>query len=178
MQLIESTDGAKAAEFSRQFMTSLTAKGATMEVMGMKQTVTFMPEAFTHDGVSVMAQKVDTAMPAQADPAADPAAPAVAAPVTTTSYFAGVDDFLGLATGSEQGMRQLIDAVRDKGPRLAPAGALAQALTATKARKDSVVMFLSFGALLGAAVTGGPQSMVMSLGFDEARMRIFVAASR
>jgi hypothetical protein len=182
VQLVESTDGAKAADFSRQFMTSLTAKGATMEVMGMKQTVTFVPEAFAHDGVSVMAQKVDTAMPAQADPAADPAAdqaaPAVAAPVTTTSYFAGIDDFLGLATGSEQRMRQLIDAVRNKGPRLAPAGALAQALTATKGRKDSVVMFLSFGALLGAAETGGPQSMVMSLGFDEARMRIFVAASR
>lgn len=159
-------------------MTALTAKGATMEVMGMKQTITFTPEAFTHDGVAVMAQKVDTALPAQTDPAADAAAPAAAPPVTSTSYFAGVDDFLGLATGSDQAMRQLIDAVRDKGPRLVPAGGLAQALTATKARKDSVVMFLNFGALLGAAEAGAPQSMVMSLGFDEAHMRIFLAASR
>jgi hypothetical protein len=179
LQLVESTDGAKAADFSRQFMTSLTAKGATMEVMGMKQTVTFTPEAFAHDGVNVMAQKVETAMPAPAaDPAADPAAPVAAAPVTSTSYFAGVDDFLGLATGSEQGMRQLIDAVRNKGPRLAPAGALAQAMAATKARKDSVVMYMNLGALLGGAEAGGPQSIVMSLGFDEARMRIFMAAGR
>jgi hypothetical protein len=178
VQLVESTDGAKAADYSRRFMTSLTASGATMEVMGLKQTFTFTPEAFAHDGVSVMAQKVETAMPAPADPAADPAAPAVAAPVMSTSYFAGIDDFLGLATGSEQAMRQLIDAVRNKGPRLAPAGALAQALAATKARKDSVVMFMNMGALVGAAETGGLQSMVMSVGFDEARMRLFLGASR
>jgi hypothetical protein len=175
VQLIETTDGARAADYSRQFMTAMMSSGATVDVMGVKQTITFVPEAFSYEGVSVMAQKIDTALPAQA---AEGEAAAPAAPVTTMSYFAGVDDFFGLASGSEQAMRQLIDAVRDKAPRLAPAGALAQATAATRARKDSVVMYMNLGALTGGAETGAPQSLVMSLGFDEARMRLFLAAGR
>lgn len=172
VQLVETTDGARAAEYSRQFMTALMKTGAQMDVMGVKQTITFVPEAFTHEGVSVMGQKIEIEMPEQAA-----GAQAAGQAVTTMSYFAGVDRFLGLASGSEQAMRQLIDAVRDKAPRLQPAGAMAQATKAIQARKDSVVMYMNLGAL-GAAGTGGPESVVMSLGFDEARMRVFLAAGR
>lgn len=182
VQLFETSEGAKAAAFSRQFMTTLMAKGATTEVAGVKQTVTFVPEAFTHEGVTVMAQKVDIHMQAEGEQAGvqageQPAEQPADAPFTTTSYFAGLDEFLGLATGSEQGMRQLIDAVRDKAPRLAPAGGLAKAIEVTRGRKDSMIMFMDFGAF-GAGDTGGPKSMLMSLGFDEARMRMFLSPSR
>lgn len=185
MQLVETTDGAKAAEYSRQFMTALMSKGATMDVMGVKQTITFVPDAFTHDGVAVMGQKIDTQMPTEAtgeatgdaagEAGAEQGVQAAAQPVTTTSYFAGVDRFFALASGSEQAMRQLIDAVRDKAPRLQPAGALIQATDAIKARKDSAIMYMNLGAL-GAGT--GPQSIVMSFGFDGDRMRLFMAAGR
>jgi hypothetical protein len=39
-------------------------------------------------------------------------------------------------------------------------------------------MYMNLGALTGGAETGAPQSLVMSLGFDEARMRLFLAAGR
>jgi hypothetical protein len=181
VQLIETTDSAKAMEYSRQFMSEYVAKGPPMEIMGMKQTITFTPEAFVHDGVSAAMQKTKLEMPAQGDataaqqPAQQPA-PAPGA-FDTTSYLAGIDGFLGMATGEEQTMRQLIDAVHDKAPRLQAGPALAQATAATRARKDSLMMFLDLAAL-GAAAADAPKGIVMSLGFEQAQMRIFLAAGR
>jgi hypothetical protein len=177
VQLIEAKDGAQAASQTRKLMETFAAKGAPLEIMGMKQTISFTPEAFAHDGVTVMMQQTRTEMPAPAgDQAAQAAPPAES--FESKSYFAGVDQFLGMAMGEEQNMRQLIDAVRGKAPRLEAGGALGQAMAAARARKDSGVMFMNLGAMLGEGAAGMPQAVVLTFGFEEARTRVFVAAGR
>jgi hypothetical protein len=178
VQLLETRDGAQAVSQSRKLMEMFAARGAPLEIMGMKQTISFTPEAFAHDGVTVMMQQTRTEMaaPAQADPAAPADQPVQS--FESKSYFAGVDEFLGVAMGEEQSMRQLIDAVRGKAPRLEVGGALGQAMAAARARKDSGLMFMNLGALLGAAAAGMPQAVVLTFGFEETRMRLFVAAGR
>ena len=75
-------------------------------------------------------------------------------------------------------MRQLIDAVRGKAPRLQVGGALGQARAAATARKDSALMFMNVGALGGGEVAGMPPAVVFTLGFDDTRIRAFMAAGR
>jgi hypothetical protein len=170
IQLVETSDSAKAASLSRQLMEKFAGKAAPLEIAGVKQTVTFSPEAFAHDGVTVMMQQTTSELPASADAEAPSS-------IDSKGYFAGVDGFLGMAMGEEQDMRRLIDAVRNKAPRLAIDGALAQAVAATRARKDSTLMFMNLGALLDGAA-GVPQAVIMTMGFEDARMRLFVAAGR
>jgi hypothetical protein len=174
VQLLEAKDGAQAAGQTRKMMETFAAKGAPLELMGMKQTISFTPEAFAHDGVTVMMQQTTTEMAA---PAGEGAAQA-AQSFESKSYFAGVDQFLGMATGEEQSMRQLIDAVRGKAPRLEVGGALGQATAAARARKDSGMMFMNLGAMLGGGAAGMPRAVVLTFGFEETRTRVFVAAGR
>src|SRR5690606_28214157 len=94
------------------------------------------------------------------------------------SYLVPVDGFFGMAMGAEQGARQLIDAVRGKAPRLQAAGGLAQAMAATRARQDSVMRYMSRGGLRGGAAPGAPEGVLVTMGFDQARMRVLVAAGR
>ncbi|HWN67914.1 MAG TPA: hypothetical protein VNM90_09750, partial [Haliangium sp.] len=183
VQLIEAKDSAQAASVTRTMMETLAAKGTPLEMMGIKQTITFTPEAFAHDGVTVMMQQTRTevAAPPQ-DPADGEAAEAEqpaqpGASFESKSYFAGVDGFFGMAMGEEQNMRQLIDAVRSKAPRLQVGGALGQARAAATARKDSALMFMNLGALFGGAADM-PQAVVFTFGFDDTRMRMFLAAGR
>jgi hypothetical protein len=174
VQLIEAKDSAQAASHTRKLMETFAARDAPLEIMGMKQTIAFTPEAFAHDGVIVMMQqtKTEVAAPAE-DQAAQPASS-----FESKSYFAGVDGFFGMAMGEEQSMRQLIDAVRSKAPRLQVGGALAQAIAAARARKDSGLMFMNLGAMLGGAAAGMPQAVVLTFGFEQTRMRMFLAAGR
>lgn len=174
VQILESTDSAEAARVARQLMEKLAASGTPIEIMGMKQTSQFTPEAFVYDGVSVMMQTNRTEIAAPADAQ-------VAQPATTIeqkSYFAGLDKLFVMAMGQEQDMRQLIDAARGKGPRLQAGGALAQAVAASKARKDSMLMYMNLGAVLGAAMAGVPQAVVLTTGFEQNRMRVLLAAGR
>ena len=170
IQLIETSDSAQAASLSRQLMEKFAARRAPLEIAGVKQTIAFTPEAFAHDGVTVMMQQTTTELPESPD-AEMPSS------IDSKGYFAGVDGFLGMAMGEEQDMRRLIDAVRSKAPRLSVDGALAGAVAATRTRKDSAMMFMNLGALLGGA-EGAPQAVIMALGFEDARMRLFVAAGR
>jgi hypothetical protein len=174
VQILDSTDGAEAARITRQLMEKLAASGTPLEVMGMKQTSTFTPEAFVYDGASVMMQHNRTEIAAPAD--AQTAQPATA--FEQKSYFTGIDKLFTMAMGQEQDMRQLIDAVRGKGPRLQTAGALSQAVAASKARNDSILMYMNLGAVLGGAAGGVPQAVVLTCGFDQSRMRVLVAAGR
>jgi hypothetical protein len=177
VQLIEVKDNAQAASHMRTLMKTFAAKGAPLEIMGMKQTISFTPEAFTHDGVTVMMQQTRTEMAMPAEDQADQAAQA-AQSFESKSYFAGVDGFLGMAIGEEPSMRLLIDAVRSKAPRQEVGGALGQAMAAARARKDSGMMFMNLGAMLGGAAAGMPQGVVLTFGFDQTRMRLFLAAGR
>jgi hypothetical protein len=173
VQLIEAKDGAQAASHTRKLIETFAASGAPLEIMGMKQTISFTPEAFAHDGVTVMLQQTRTEMTTpgeQAEPAAQS--------FESKSYFAGVDGFLGMAMGEDQSMRQLIDAVRSKAPRLQVGGALGVAVAAARARKDSAMMFINLGAMLGGAAAGMPQGVVLTFGFDQTRTRLFLAAGR
>lgn len=174
VQLLETKDSAQAASATRKLMEAFTASGKPIEMMGVKQTISFTPEAFAHDGVNVMMQQTRTEI---TTPAADPAAQQ---PTTldSTSYFAGVDGFFTMAMGEEASARQLIDVVRGKAPRLQAGGALAKAMAATAARKDSVMMFMDLSAIPGAAGSGAPGALLVTLGFEQAQARMFVAAAR
>lgn len=180
VQLIEVSDSAQAAAYSRKFMEALTAKGATLDIMGVKQTIAFTPEAFEHQGVSVMEQRTTMEIAGASDE--ERAALEAAGATDTRSYFAGVGDYLAMITGEPDAMRGLIDAVRGQAPRLEIEGALARAVDTARARQDSALMFMDLKTLLQGIPAGpaseAPESIVMTLGFPDGRMRMFLAAGR
>lgn len=180
VQLIEVSDSEQAVAYSRRFMEALTAKGATLEVMGFKQTIAFTPDAFEHQGVSVMEQRTTMEITGASDQ--ERAAFEASGAANTRSYFAGVGDYLGMTTGEPEAMHRLIDAVRGEAPRLELGGALAQAVSVARAREDSTLMFMDMKVLLADvpadAASEVPASIVMTVGFPEGRMRTFLAAGR
>jgi hypothetical protein len=174
VQLTEAKPGAQVASHAWKLMETVAAKGVPPEMMGMKQTISFTPAAFMHDGVTVMMQQTRTEMALPADGQAAQ----IASAFESKSYFAEVDGFLGMAMGEERNMRELIDAVRGKASRLQLGGALSRAMIASRARKDSAMVFMNLSALLGEAAAGMPQIVVITFGFEQTRMRVFLATVR
>ncbi len=163
----------------------LMAKGRTFDVMGMKMTMTSAAAPTDHDGVSV--RSFDIAYDAATLPAANRAAmQAMMGPDLTTHYGLGTFDQLGLfAMGNDAiaAAGKVIDAARGKGDHWKPTGAVASALAASKARKDSLVMLMDFGALAAMAPQNGAKKpsgqIVITLGFADgnAHLRMGMSAA-
>ena len=179
IQLLTVSDSAKAAAYARQFGQVVGAQADGIEVMGMKQTISFQPEAFVHDGVSVAVQRTVTDL-GNIDPQQRAAAEAMGT-AEMTSYVAGFDTYMGLAMGTSDRMRALIDAARGKGPGFEPQGDMARALDVTRAREDSLVMLMDLAAMYGSMGTvpeDAPRVIAMTVGFTQGNADLFIGVRR
>jgi hypothetical protein len=151
----------------------LLAKGRTFTMMGMKMTMVANTDPADHDGVAVRGYDITydlSTMPADQRAQMQ----AVMAGNLTTRYEMASFDTLGLFAFGNDAVAvagHAIDAARGKGNHWKPVGEVASALTASKARNDSLVMLMDFGAFASFMPQTGAKKptgqMVMTIGFAD-----------
>jgi hypothetical protein len=174
---------AKAVAKQLDKVYDLMAKGRTFDVMGMKMTMTASADPTDHDGVSV--RGYDVSYDVSKLPAASQAAMKVSmGPGFTTRYELATFDQLGMFAMGNDAIAvagKTIDAARGKGDHWKPTGELARALAASKARKDSMVMLMDFGAFAALAPQPGGKrptgQMVMTVGFADGNAHLRMGMS-
>ena len=167
--LMGSTDAAAMRTAWREMIVGMTKSGGTMEMLGMKVSMTHQPDALEHDGVAVdlFTSKID----ASGMPPEQQAALAAAGSGDQSIHFAAFDQFGAMATAEDDGapMKALIDAARGKGSTYQPSATIQAALDSSKQHGESLVYYIDFKSLMASMPTPTPIEMpftavVMGLG--------------
>lgn len=156
--------------------------GRTFESMQVTTTVKALPDAPVHDGVTLRGYHASYNL--------SKAPPDQRAAMERFSPAGGVDTRMAVFDGvgtvasgpdSVARMGRLIDAARGKAPRFVAPPAIAEFLTSSRARKDSLAMTLDLAGLFASVAGTAPQAhddapLLISLGFADRRAHVRIAA--
>jgi hypothetical protein len=141
-----------------------------------------LPDAPVHDGVALPGYRTSYDL-SKAAPAERKAMEQFAGTGRTDTRMTAFDGVGTVVTGSDSvaAAGRMIDAVRGKAPRFVAPPAVAQFLTGSRARKDSMAMTLDLVGLLAGMRGGAPQAhddapLLVSLGFADRRAHFRIAA--
>jgi hypothetical protein len=153
----------KAVDKSIDRVLALFKVGRTFDSSGISTTIKSNAQTIEHDGVSIRGYDVTYDM--SKVPAAKRAIMEKMIPAGTSTAGIATFDQVGLLTLRSTDPGAAIDAARGKGSHFAPSAAIADFLTGSRARQESFMMVMDFGAILG---TPGPaRSLMMSAGFAD-----------
>ncbi len=158
----------KTVDRSIDHLLELFRSGRTFDSMNVRTTLKTNAERVEHDGVSL--KGYDVTYDYSAAPAATRATMEKMIPGGTTTARVATFDQLGLVTIGGADAATAIDAARGKGDHFTPPPVIADFLTGSRARKESVAMVMDFASLLG---TPGPsRTMMLSSGFADRSMHL------
>jgi hypothetical protein len=145
-------------------------------------TIRILPDAPVHDGVTLRGYRTSFDL-SKVPPAQRKAMERMMGGSGAETWMAAFDGVGTIVGGSDSAAAagRLIDAVRGKAPRFVTPPAIAQFLTESRARKDSMAMTLDFAAIVasvagGTARAGGGAPLMLSLGFADRRAHVRIAA--
>jgi hypothetical protein len=158
-------DSAKLLGSWREMLTKM-ASGPGFELMGMKISARHEQKVLEHDGVEIdrYASDIDTS----GMPADQAAAMAATQPANQAMHLAAFDNLAVMATADDAGktIKATIDSARGKGESMTPTPTMAAALAASKARGDSMLMFMDLSQLAAQAGGQAPQTPFSAVGFS------------
>jgi len=135
-----------------------------------------------HDGVTLRGYRTNFDL-SKTPPAQRNAMERMMAGGVTETWMAAFDGFSTVAGGPDSAAAagRLIDAARGKAPRFVAPPAIAQFLTQSRARKDSLAMTLDIAGMVASMAGGAPGAgddapLMLSLGFADRRAHLRIAA--
>jgi len=148
----------------------------------MATTIQILPDAPVHDGVTLRGYRTSFDL-SKAPPAQRKAMERMMGARGAETWMAAFDRVGMIVGGSDSAAAagRLIDAARGKAPRFVTPPAIAQFLTESRARKDSMAMTLDFAGIVAsvtglAAPAGDGAPLMLSLGFADRRAHLRFAA--
>ncbi|HET7499869.1 MAG TPA: hypothetical protein VFK02_02670 [Kofleriaceae bacterium] len=180
-QIYTVTD-ARAADKAFVTMLDMFKAGRKIDMQTVSFTLKASPSTTSHGGVTL--RSYDTAFDLSKLPPEQHQAMASMMPEGTQHVYLGAFDDLAVLVSAKDGaaeVRRTIDAARGKGAHFAAGKLVDPLLAASRARKDSLVMAMDLGGLMGS-FTGkslGTQPIVMAFGAADrnAHLRFSVPAA-
>jgi hypothetical protein len=180
-QLYGVSDTAAASRAITAWLDAFNA-GLTFGPPEMTGTMRTLPDAPVHDGVTLRGYRTSHDL-SKATPAQREAMERMVGARGADTRMAVFDGVGTIVTGPDSvaAAGRLIDAVRGKAPRFAAPPAIAQFLTESRARKDSMAMTLDIARIIasmagGATRAGDGAPVMLSLGFADRRAHVRIAA--
>jgi hypothetical protein len=143
-------------------------KPQSVTTMGMTITHTTSPTPTTHDGVAIRGYDVAYDL-SKAPPETKTTMGKMIPSTGLTARVATFDGLgiLGLSADGAASAAAAIDAARGKGKRYAPPAQVADFLTGSRARKESLAMVMDLGGIMGTGGSG--RAVMVSMGFADKR---------
>jgi hypothetical protein len=169
-QLFGLADG-KAADKAIGQLLEAFKKPQTVTTMGMSVTHTASPKTTTHDGVTLRGYDVAYDM-SKAAPESKAMMERMIPKTGLTARVATFDQLGAVAVSADGnvGVAAAIDAARNKGKRFTPPAQVTDFLAGSRTRKESLVMVMDIGGLVGMGPAG--RAMMISMGFADKRAHL------